>query len=72
MSKADTAILRDGKQLADVPPALQAVADDLRTPWETVSVVLTSRIKHGERGDVADEDFARDAGRRPQDRSSGG
>lgn len=38
MSSKGTAILRDGKQLPDVPPLLQAVADYLRTQWDTVTV----------------------------------
>ena len=38
MSGKGTAILRDGKQLPDVPPLLQAVADYLRTQWDTVTV----------------------------------
>lgn len=38
MSKAGTAILRDGKKLPDVPPALQAIADYLRTQWDTITV----------------------------------
>jgi len=38
MSKAGTVILRNGKQIPEVPPALQAAADYLRTQWDTVSI----------------------------------